>query len=100
MVKEVDLKDLADIDHIRHILDMIKKGEDEYILKDNGQPQAALLSLEDLEVLKRAKADKENAWQDLFATLERVHALNPQVSPEEVDADVDDAIREIRQGRN
>jgi len=99
MEKDVDLKELADVDHFRQILDAITRGDDQYIVNDNGQPKAALLPLDALDALKRAKANKETAWQSLFATLDRVHAMNPNVSPEEVDADVDEAIRAIRQGK-
>jgi PHD/YefM family antitoxin component YafN of YafNO toxin-antitoxin module len=98
MVKAVDLKDLTDASRFRRLLEDIKKGEDQYILKDNGQPQAALLSLDDLELLEKAKADKEHAWQDLLENLKEVQALNPDVSEQQVHVDVDDAIRAVRQG--
>ena len=100
MVKDVDLKDLTDAHHFRQVLEQIKKGKDQFILKDNGQPQAALLSLDDLELLKKMKANKKKAWKDLFENLKKVHALNSEFSAEEVDADVDEAIKAIRRGQN
>ena len=95
MVKNVDLKDLTNT-KLRKILDAITS-EDQYILKDNGKPRAVLLSLDDLELLKRAKADKEKAWENIFKTIKEVHDLNPNISAEEVDADVDQATKEVRQ---
>ncbi len=97
MIKNIDLKDLADAESLRQVLARIKKGEDQYILKDNDQPQAALLSLEDLELLKQAKENKQKAWDRLFENLEKVHARNPDVSEEQVHSDVEEAIRAIRQ---
>ncbi len=98
MVRDIDLKDLTNTKNLRQVLDRIKKGEDLYILKDNDQPQAALLSLEDLELLKKAKVLKERTWDDLFKNLERVHAKNRQFSAEEVQDDVAEAIKEVRRG--
>ena len=95
MVKDVDLKDLTNT-KLRNLLKSIKS-DDQYILKENGKPRAVLLSLDDLEVLKRAKANKEKAWENLFANLKQVHALNPNVSEEQVHKDVAEAIRAVRQ---
>ena len=99
MVKDIDLKDLTDVDYIHQLLDRLNHENDQYILKENGTPRAALLSLDDFKRLEQAKADKEKAWQDLFATLDKVHALNPNVSEKEVHADVAAAIRAIRRER-
>ena len=99
MVRDVDLKDLTNT-KLRKLLDNIKESDDQFILKDNGQPIAAILSIDDLELLKKAKTDKEKAWQNIFKTIKEVHDLNPNVSAEEVDADVDQAIKEVRQGRS
>ena len=96
MEKEIDLKDLTNADSIRQLIVQLKNGKDQYILKDNGQPQAALLSLDDLELLKQAKVLKDRTWNDLFENLERVHTRNRDFSAEEVDADVDEAIKEVR----
>ena len=100
MAKEIDLKDLTDINRLREILNHIKEGSDQYILKDNGQPLAALLSLDDLELIKKAKEDKEKALENLFKNLKEVHARNADASEEQVHKDVEEAIREIRRSRN
>ncbi len=97
MEKDIDLKDLTNADSIRLLIAQLKNGKDQYIVKDNGQPQAALLSLDDLELLKQAQQNKQKAWDRLFQNLEKVHARNPDVSEEQVHADVEAAIRAIRQ---
>ena len=98
MVKNIELKDLVDANRFRQVLEEIKKSDDQYILKDNGHPQAALLSLDDLELLKKAKLLKERTWDDLFKNVGQVHARNKQFSAEEVQADVAEAIKEVRRG--
>jgi len=44
-----------------------------------------------------AQQNKQKAWDRLFKNLKKVHAKNRQFTPEEVDADVDEAIKAIRQ---
>ena len=97
MEKDIDLKDLTNSERIRQVLEDIKNGADRYIVKDDGQPQAVLLSLDDLALLKEAKANKKKAWDRLFKHLEQLYARNPGVSEEQVHADVEDAIRAVRQ---
>jgi len=99
MVKDIDLKDLSDVDYIHQLLDLLNRGEDQFILKENGTARAALLSLEDFKLLEQARIDKKQAWDDLFENLKGVHALNPNVSEKEVHADVAAAIRAIRRER-
>ncbi len=98
MVRDVDLKDLTNT-KLRKLLEAIKS-DDQYILKDNGKPRAVLLSFDDLELLKNAKANKEKGWENLFENLEQVHALSPNVSVEQVHKDVAEAIRAVRQARH
>jgi PHD/YefM family antitoxin component YafN of YafNO toxin-antitoxin module len=96
MVRNIEVKDLINADSLRQLLQDMKESEDQYILKDKGQPQAALLSLDDLELLQKARLLKERTWENLFENLERVHARNMNFSAEEVEADVDAAIKEVR----
>jgi len=100
MIQELDVKALFDANILRQILSRVSKGSDQYILKENGQPEAALLSIHDLKLLEQVKERKERAWDDFFENLKEAHALNLDFTAEEVEADVDAAIREIRQGRS
>jgi hypothetical protein len=96
MVKIIDIGDLTDVKCLRQVLDDIRRNEHEYILEENGQPRAALLSLDDLELLQKARILKDRTWDDLFENLERVHARNMSFSADEVEADIDEAIKELR----
>ena len=97
MAKNVDWKELTNAQRFREILDDVQNGTEHYILHDNGQARAAMIPLDDLEALENAKQDKEKAWEKLFADLKPVHERNKHFSAEEVDRDVDEAIREMRQ---
>jgi len=99
MVKELDVNVLTDADFGRQLLRRVRENGDQYILKENDQAEAALLSIDDLELLKRVKVDKEKARNALFKVMDAIHERNAQFSAEEVEADVDAAIREIRQGQ-
>lgn len=96
MTQELDIKDLADAAALRNVLLHLKKGRVQYVLKENDEPLAMLLSLDEVE---QRKKDKDKAWRDLFHVMDKVHAANDQFSAEEVEADVDAAIQEARQAR-
>ena len=97
MEKDVDVNDLQDAKRFSEVLENIDNGTDHYIIKDNGQAKAALLSLADLILLKHTKAAKQKAWDRLFKILDRNHARNPDVSENEVHALVAEAIQATRQ---
>lgn len=98
MIQELDIKDLVDTAALRNVLLHLKKGRVRYVLKENDEPLAMLLSLDEVEQRKKDK-DKDKAWRDLFQVMDKVHAANDQFSAEEVEADVDAAIQEARQAR-
>ncbi len=99
MVQELDVNELADANQLREILARVHNAGDQYILKENGQRRAALLSVEDLELFKRMQAARERAWDDFFENLDEIHALSPRFPVEEVEADVDAAIQEVRRAQ-
>ena len=94
--KDLDVKDLANTIRVRQVLSRIKKNGSRYIVKENGLPLAMLLPLEDVVLRKN---EKVKAWQDLFQLLDTVHARNAHIPAEEVEAEVEAAIREARRGR-
>lgn len=99
MIQELDVKNLADIAALRNVLRRVKQNGEQYILREDEQAEAVLVPLRDLEDLKRREEIKQRAWDDLFANMREVHALNAEFSAEEVEADVDAAIQELRQAR-
>lgn len=99
MIQELDVKNLADIAELRNVLRRVKQNGEQYILREDEQAEAVLVPLRDLEDLKRREEIKQRAWDDLLANMREVHALNAEFSAEEVEADVDAAIQELRQAR-
>ncbi len=42
--------------------------------------------------------DRRNAWQDIQDILTSIHAQTAQISPEELDREIDAALEEVRAG--
>jgi PHD/YefM family antitoxin component YafN of YafNO toxin-antitoxin module len=99
MVKQLDIETLLDASSLRDVIQRVKLDGDQYILKDNGKPEASLLSIEDFGLLQRMSAVKARAWDDFFENLKEVHAHNAGYSAAEVEVDVDAAIQEICQAK-
>jgi hypothetical protein len=99
MIQQSKVKDLADVAALRDILRRVKQNGEQYILKDDDHAEAVLIPFRELEDLKRRQDLNQRAWEDLFANMREVHALNAGFSAEEVEADVDAAIQEVRQVR-
>lgn len=99
MIKELDMNTLTDANLLRQVMDRVKKEGDHHVIKKNGEPEAALLPLEDLDLLRRVAVTKERAWDDFFENLKEVHALNAAFSHTEIEADVDAAIQEVRRAQ-
>ncbi len=97
MMQELDVKTLVDVAALRDVLRRVKQNGEQYILKENGQAEAVLVPVRELEDLKRRQELRQRAWDDLFANIREVHAQNPGFSAAEVEADVDAAIQEVRQ---
>jgi hypothetical protein len=98
MTKDIDLKDLT-VNYLHQLLEHRNRGDARFILKENGTPRAALLSVEDFKLFEQARMDKKQTWDDLLENLKTVHALNPTVSEKKVHTDVAAAIQAIRRER-
>ncbi|MCG3158973.1 MAG: hypothetical protein DKINENOH_05621 [bacterium] len=99
MIHELDIKELANLATLRDVLRRVSQNGEQYIIKENDRADAVLIPLRDLEDLKRRQEIKQRAWDDLLANMREVHALNAEFSAEEVEADVDAAIQEVRRAR-
>ena len=99
MVRNIELKDLSSLDDVFQLIKNLKPGEDQFVLNEDGEPKAALLSVQDLELLQNAKQNKKEALKELFSTLDAVHERNAHIPEEEVHADVAEAIAAVRQER-
>ncbi len=96
VVKEFEIGKRIRSKEFRQVLENVKLDGDQIILKEDGLPQAAILSLDDLALLERAKSMKDKSWKQLRKVLHRVHQKNADFLPEEVDQDVDAAVLAVR----
>lgn len=55
MIQELDIKDLVDTAALRNVLLHLKKGRVRYVLKENDEPLAMLLSLDKSSSEKKTK---------------------------------------------
>lgn len=74
---------------VREFLDRIRGEEDTYLLEDQGKPVLGIVPAWQV-------TNAEERRTQLLAMLREVWARNRDVPPEEVERDVEEAIREVR----
>ena len=87
MVRRLSAKEARD--RFSEILGQVHYGKDTVIVEKQGKPVAAVIGLERYEELVRA-------WEAPFGVLDRVAAKNPDADPAKVQADVAEAVEEVR----
>lgn len=90
MLKRVDL-DKVD-KKVKEFLKGLNVEKDQYILEMEGKPVAGLVAPSQLEKMARAK-------ERLFETIEKIWDQNREVSAEQVERDVAEAVRMAREQR-
>ena len=74
------------------------------ILEHDGQPFAVVLSYEEFKKLQALRADEEQrvrlGWWGLERLLEEVHRRPSEVGPDEIEAEITAARRDLRQGHH
>ena len=78
----------------RSVFDDVTKKGIPYVLTRGSKPEAVLLPYE--EYVKFKRLSDEEANQKFDAMMERLGKLNAKFSDDEISADVDEAIREVR----
>ena len=81
----------------RSVFDDVTKKGIPYVLTRGSKPEAVLLPYE--EYVKYKKLSDEEADQKFNAMVERLSTMNAKFSDEEVSADVEEAIQEVRKLR-
>jgi prevent-host-death family protein len=81
----------------RSVFDDVTKKGIPYVLTRGSKPEAVLLPYE--EYVKYKKLSDEEADQKFDAMVERLSKANTKFSDEEVSADVEEAIQEVRKLR-
>lgn len=74
-------------------IDQVESGGDEIIVERNGQPVAVFVSVRRFQNLRDRTAN------DLWELVEKNWQLNRDADPSEIEAAVDQAIREVRSNR-
>ena len=82
---------------ISKLVNRVAFGGERIILTSRGKPKAALISIEDLQVLEQAGQEKARR----MAALERAQALGEHIRAERPAHDVDsvDVLHQLREGR-
>jgi len=75
------------------VVDRVFRGKARVVVERSGIPVAAVISAEDLDRLSRLDAQRADA----FKVLDRIGEAFKDVSPEELQREVDKAVSEVRQ---
>ena len=68
------------------------------VLERNGRPMAVVIKYADYRQMGSARAERrETAWRELDKLLAQVHARTQDFTPEEIQADITAARREVRE---
>ena len=78
------------------LINKVFRGETRVVVEKSGIPVAAIISGEDLSRLNQLEDERRQR----FAVLERTWRAFEDVRPEQLEAEVERAVREMRQARN
>ncbi len=78
------------------LINKVFRGETRVVVEKSGIPVAAIISAEDLSRLNQLEDERRQR----FAVLERTWRAFEDVPPEQLEAEVERAVREMRQARN
>ena len=91
MLKIIDFKDAAN--NLENLLKDVKQGTNQYIVKDNEDEMAVLLSYHDFQQLSESK---ELASQRFFKMIERLYQRTKDFSFEEIEGAINEALKVAR----
>jgi len=74
------------------ILEEVYYRGDQYIIERSGKPMAAVVPVEQYEQWQRER-------DAFFALVDKIHARNANVDPDELEKDIAAAVREVRKRR-
>jgi prevent-host-death family protein len=78
---------------IKHILNEVGYGQSQYIVERFGEPTAAIVSVEDLQLLQAIK--QQRAKMSLQETIASIRARGSEVDPDELDDLIEEARSEF-----
>ena len=79
----------------------IESATEPIVLEKDGQPVAVVIKYADYRHMDAAQAEcREAAWRELDKLLAQVHAQTQDFTPEEIEADITAARRQVREQRH
>ena len=90
MVKTVELKEATN--NLQKLLEEMTEEDNQYIIKSNGQNIAGLISFDDYRDLTDATAKREQAKQQLFEMVDKIHQRTKDVPLAEIEDAVSEAV--------
>jgi prevent-host-death family protein len=96
MLKTISSSDLRA--QIKQVLNEVGYGEILYIVEKFGEPTAAIISMEDFDLLQATK--EQQATASLQEIIAGIRARSQQLDPNELDALIEEARAEFYQLRN
>jgi len=94
MVKTIDVKDATQ--KIQQLLEEITEGANQFIIKNNGQNIAVLLSYEDYQSYADYLIRKEESKQRFFEMVDKIRERNKDVPYEQIEKVVAEAVAEVK----
>jgi PHD/YefM family antitoxin component YafN of YafNO toxin-antitoxin module len=88
MVRTISAQNATD--NFADVLGQIAQTKEPIVVEDAGQTVAVIVSPEDY---------REQAWQRIWATVDRIQERNADKDPDEVYRDVTEVVEEVRQER-
>lgn len=95
MLKTINYNDA--VRNLKKLLEEVKQGTNQYIVKDNGHEMAVLLSLDDYNIFQQLLESRSYAKKNFFEMVDELRAYNKDIPFEQIEKDVAQAVAEARQ---
>jgi PHD/YefM family antitoxin component YafN of YafNO toxin-antitoxin module len=92
MVRTIEFKEAQK--KFNQIFDTVSEGINQYIIKRNDKKSIELLSYEEYQSLTK---NKEQAKKRFFEMVNQIQEANKNIPSEQIEKDVDQAVKEVRQ---
>lgn len=95
------IKNSVSVDEFRSnlatILGRVMYGKDKIIIKKYNREAAILLSLDEYEqITDPTKRFSKKEWEDKFAIIDKIRERIPDIDPQVLQREIDEAIKEVR----
>lgn len=94
MIKTIDINKARD--NFDELMDEVSSGENQYVVKDNGKRQIALMSLDDFNNYQSMIRSKEETRIEVIEMLKEIWEFNKDIPPEEIERDIAKAVAAVK----